>query len=118
MRRVDAVVTVNEALADHCQRIWPFRERPTVLLNGQPRWDPPAVAPGPHPRRPPACRRSGPIVLFLGRLGRQRGLEEAADAVIRLRDAALVMLGLPPSPRAGTASSRRARPTRATPAGT
>lgn len=92
VRRADAVVTVNDALADHCRRLWPFRERPTVLLNCQPRWTPPD-------RRPdlireaaglPAERR---IVLFLGKLGRQRGLELAAEAVARLPDAALVMLG-------------------------
>ena len=92
VRRVDAVVTVNDALADHCQRLWPFRDRPTVLLNCQPRWSPP-------PERPdlireaaglPAERR---IVLFLGKLGRQRGLDMAAEAVARLPDAALVMLG-------------------------
>ena len=86
------MVTVNDALADHCRRLWPFRERPTVLLNCQPRWTPPD-------RRPdlireaaglPAERR---IVLFLGKLGRQRGLEVAAEAVARLPDAALVMLG-------------------------
>ena len=44
VRRVDAVVTVNDALADHCHRLWPFRERPTVLLNCQPRWTPPVDA--------------------------------------------------------------------------
>ena len=32
-------------------------------------------------------------MLFLGKLGRQRGLEMAAEAVARLPDAALVMLG-------------------------
>ena len=92
VRRVDAVVTVNDALADHCHRLWPFRDRPTVLLNCQPRWEPPD-------RRPdlirqaaglPAGRR---VVLFLGKLGRQRGLEMAAEAAARLPDAALVMLG-------------------------
>ncbi len=92
VRRADAVVTVNDALADHCHGLWPFRERPTVLLNCQPRWTPPATRPNlirdasglPDQRR---------VVLFLGKLGRQRGLEMAAEAVVRLRDAALVMLG-------------------------
>jgi glycosyltransferase involved in cell wall biosynthesis len=94
VRRVDAIVTVNEALADHCQAIWPFRQRPTVLLNGQELWDPPAV-------RPDLIREAAglpverAIVLFLGRLGQQRGLERAAEAVLRLKDAALVMLGFP-----------------------
>jgi glycosyltransferase involved in cell wall biosynthesis len=92
VRRVDAVVTVNEALADHCLTIWPFRERPTVLFNGQERWDPPAVRPDliRDAAGLPADRK---IVLFLGRLGRERGLEHAAEAVLRLDDAALVMLG-------------------------
>jgi glycosyltransferase involved in cell wall biosynthesis len=86
------VVTVNDALADHCHDLWPFRERPTVLLNCQPRWTPPS-------RRPDLIRESAGlpaerrIVLFLGKLGRQRGLEMAAEAVARLPDAALVMLG-------------------------
>ncbi|HEX7950162.1 MAG TPA: glycosyltransferase [Candidatus Limnocylindrales bacterium] len=92
VRRVDAVVTVNDALADHCHRQWSFRERPTVLLNCQPRWTPPD-------RRPDLIREAAglpperKVVLFLGKLGRQRGLELAAEAVARLPDAALVMLG-------------------------
>jgi glycosyltransferase involved in cell wall biosynthesis len=92
VRRVDAVVTVNEALADHCRRLWPFRERPTVLLNCQPRWTPPDERPDLIRQATglPAERR---IVLFLGKLGRERGLEMAAEAVTRLPDAALVMLG-------------------------
>jgi glycosyltransferase involved in cell wall biosynthesis len=92
VRRVDAVITVNEALAEHCHRLWPFRERPTVLLNCQPRWTPPDRRPDlirEAAGLPPARR----IVLFLGKLGRQRGLEMAAEAVARLPDAALVMLG-------------------------
>jgi glycosyltransferase involved in cell wall biosynthesis len=92
VRRADAVVTVNDALADHCHRIWPFRDRPTVLLNCQPRWDPPAVRPD-LIREATGLPPSRKIVLFLGRLGRARGLEMAAEAVLRLPDAALVMLG-------------------------
>ncbi len=92
VRRADAVVTVNDAIADHLERTWPVRERPTVLLNCQPRWSPPE--PRPDLIRaatgiPPERR----IVLFLGRLGRERGLEEAAGAVLALDDAALVLLG-------------------------
>jgi glycosyltransferase involved in cell wall biosynthesis len=94
VRRVDAVVTVNEALADHCERIWPFRERPTVLLNGQERWDAPPVRPD-LIREAAGLPKDRSVVLYLGRLGRERGLEHAAEAVLRLRDAALVMLGFP-----------------------
>src|SRR4029079_8024427 len=76
VRRADAIVTVNDPIADHIERIWSLRTRPTILLNCQPRWTPPD--PRPDLIRAatgvPASRR---IVLFLGRLGRERGLEEA-----------------------------------------
>ena len=95
VRRSDAIVTVNDPIADHLVRIWRPPVRPTVLLNCQPRWDPP----DPRPDRireatglPPGRK----IVLFLGRLGRERGLEEAAEAVLALDDGALVMLGFGP----------------------
>jgi glycosyltransferase involved in cell wall biosynthesis len=95
LRRADAIVTVNDPIADHLVRAWRLTTRPTVLLNCQPRWDPPT--PRPDLIRAatgiPAERR---IVLFLGRLGRERGLEEAAEAVLALDDAALVMLGFGP----------------------
>lgn len=92
VRAVDAVVTVNDALADHCRRLWPFRDRPTVLLNCQPRWTPPTLRPN-LIREAAGLPPERQIVLFLGKLGRQRGLEMAAEAVLRLQDAALVMLG-------------------------
>jgi glycosyltransferase involved in cell wall biosynthesis len=104
-RRADAVVTVNDAIADHLERTWPLRARPTVLLNCQPRWD----VPVPRPDRIreatgiPADRR---VVLFLGRLGPERGLEEAAAAVLQLDDAALVMLGFGPWAERLTARDR------------
>jgi glycosyltransferase involved in cell wall biosynthesis len=95
VRRSDAIVTVNEPIADHIAASWPVAVRPTVLPNCQPRWTPPD--PRPDLIRavtgiPPGRR----VVLFLGRLGRERGLEEAAEAVLRLDDAALVMLGFGP----------------------
>jgi glycosyltransferase involved in cell wall biosynthesis len=95
VRRADAIVTVNDPIADHIERIWSLRTRPTILLNCQPRWTPPD--PRPDLIRAatgvPASRR---IVLFLGRLGRERGLEEAAEAILAVDDAALVMLGFGP----------------------
>jgi glycosyltransferase involved in cell wall biosynthesis len=93
--RVDAVVTVNDALADHCAAIWSFRERPAVLLNCQPVWTPPSVRPD-LIREATGIPADRAIVLFLGRLGQQRGLDEAAEAVLRLPDAALVMVGFGP----------------------
>jgi glycosyltransferase involved in cell wall biosynthesis len=106
VRRADAVVTVNEALAGHCHRLWPFRERPTVLLNCQPRWTPPTPRPN-LVREATGLPRGRQIVLFLGKLGRERGLEMAAEAVTRLRDAALVMLGATVNPQWAAALAAR-----------
>ena len=95
VRRADAIVTVNEPIAAHLALAWRLAAPPTVLLNCQPRWTPPE----PHPdliraaAGIPAERR---IVLFLGRLGRERGLDEAAEAVLRLDDVALVLIGFGP----------------------
>ena len=94
-RRADAVITVNEPIADHLARTWPLPGRPVVLLNCQPRWTPP----DPHPdliREATVIPPERRVVLFLGRLGRERGLEEAAEAILRLDDAALVLLGFGP----------------------
>jgi glycosyltransferase involved in cell wall biosynthesis len=95
VRRVDAIVTVNDPIADHLVRIWRLATRPTVLLNCQPRWDPPEPRPD-RIREATGIPRERKIVLFLGRLGRERGLDEAAEAVLALDDAALVMLGFGP----------------------
>ncbi len=108
VRDVDAVVTVNDALAGHCHRLWPFRERPTVLLNCQPRWTPPAVRPD-LIRGAAGLLQQRRIVLFLGKLGRQRGLETAAEAVVRLHDAALVMLGASVNPQWDAALAAKSR---------
>lgn len=95
VRASDAIVTVNEPIADHLVGAWRLAVPPTVLLNCQPRWTPPE--PRPDLIRaatgiPPQRR----IVLFLGRLGRERGLEAAAEAVLQVDDAALVLLGFGP----------------------
>ena len=92
VRASDAIVTVNGPIADHLARSWRLPEPATVLLNCQPRWE----APEPRPDLIRAATGIPPeraVVLFLGRLGRERGLEEAAEAVLRLHDTALVMLG-------------------------
>jgi glycosyltransferase involved in cell wall biosynthesis len=95
VRRADAVVTVNEAIADHLGRTWKLETPPTVLMNCQPLWTVPTVRPD-LIRETTGLPTERKIVLFLGRLGRERGLEEAAEAVLRLDDAALVLLGFGP----------------------
>ena len=92
VHRSDAVVTVNEPIARHLASEWRLRRPPTVLLNAQPRWTPPSPRPD-LIRAATGIPPARAVVLFLGRLGRERGLEEAAEAVLQLRDAALVMLG-------------------------
>ncbi len=90
--RADAVVTVNDPIADHLASSWSLSRRPTVLLNCQPRWQPPDQRPNLIREAsgiPPERR----IVLFMGRLGRERGLDAAAEAVLAVDDAALVLLG-------------------------
>ncbi len=87
-----AVVTVNAPIAEHLAGIWRLDPAPTVLLNCQPRWEAPAVRPD-LIREAAAMAARTRIVLFLGRLGRERGLDEAAEAVLRIEDAALVMMG-------------------------
>jgi glycosyltransferase involved in cell wall biosynthesis len=93
--RADAIVTVNAPIADHLERIWRTPTRPTVLLNCQPRWTPPAVRPD-QLRAATGIPPERKVILFLGRLGRDRGLEQAAEATLLLDDAALVLMGFGP----------------------
>ncbi|HEX7473333.1 MAG TPA: glycosyltransferase [Candidatus Limnocylindrales bacterium] len=91
-RTSDAVTTVNDALADRLVTRFRLAERPIVVPNY------------PMPRKP---SRKSPdlfraalgltpetrIVLFQGRLGPNLGLAESAEAVLRVPDAALVLMG-------------------------
>ena len=92
IRAVDAVVTVNQPIADHLVRTWSLAEPPTVLLNCQPRWTPPPVQPT-HLRDATGIPPERTVVLFLGKLAEQKGLDEVAEAVLRLPDAAFVLMG-------------------------
>jgi glycosyltransferase involved in cell wall biosynthesis len=93
-RSADAVITVNEALADRLAARWRPRQRPLVVPNMPEPPDPQLIAHPPDHLRvaaglPPTTR----VVLFQGRLGPGLGLDEAAEAVLRVRGAALVLLG-------------------------
>jgi glycosyltransferase involved in cell wall biosynthesis len=88
----DVRTTVNDALAERLARRWSIAEPPIVIPNY------PEVAGGgaDHPDRirrtlglPPTKR----IVLFQGRLGPNLGLDEAAEAILLVPDAALVLIG-------------------------
>ena len=91
-RAADARTTVNEALAARFAARWGV-EAPVVIPN----WpEPPQAGVGEGPDRirealglPPEMR----IVLFQGRLSPNLGLDEAAEAVLRVDRACLVLLG-------------------------
>jgi glycosyltransferase involved in cell wall biosynthesis len=91
-RRAAGVATVNEALADQLAARLGV-DRPTVVLNCPPRWNPG----GPWPRRfherlgLPAATR---VTLYHGGLEPERGIEQLLDAAPLLpADAVVVLLG-------------------------
>ena len=93
-RSADGVVTVNDALAERLLARWRLDRPPLVVANLPEPPDPGALASEQHLLRsaanlPPTTR----IVLFQGRLGPGLGLDEAAEAVLSVPDAALVLLG-------------------------
>jgi glycosyltransferase involved in cell wall biosynthesis len=98
VRAADAVIAVNDVLAARLAARWRLDEPPLVIANLP---EPPTAGADAdtHAGRPdhlrtatglPAATR---IVLFQGRLGRGLGLDEAAEAVLLVPDAALVLLG-------------------------
>lgn len=92
VRQADAVITTNDAFAQDLQRRLRLRSRPLVLLNTPPRWMPPDPAPD-LIRDALGLAASRRIVLYLGRLSPNRGLEQAAEAIARLHGAVLVLVG-------------------------
>lgn len=91
-RSADGRVTVNEALATSLAVRW--GTPPPIVV---PNWPEGTLAPDAEPTDliratlglPPSTR----IVVFQGRLGPNRGLTEAAEAIIAVPDAALVLIG-------------------------
>jgi glycosyltransferase involved in cell wall biosynthesis len=92
-RAADAIVAINDAFAGRLRERDPGREISVVPNIPEPA-DPALVASPPDLIRAatglPASTR---IVLFHGRLGPDLGLENAAEAILDVPDAALVLLG-------------------------
>ena len=92
-RRADARITVNEALADRLAERWAVKDRPLVVPN----W--PAIPASAADEGDDRIRRrlglpaATRVVLFEGRLGPNLGIDEAAEAVLQVEDAALILLG-------------------------
>lgn len=94
-RAADALTSVNEPLADRLARRW--ASPPIVVVPNYPE----LAAPGPGPADAPAGRIRSElqlgadrlIVLFQGRLGPNLGLDAAAEAVLLVPNAVLVLLG-------------------------
>lgn len=92
-RQSDAAITVSEPLADRLEARWQRRPRvvPNYPMIGSSTISGP-TGPGPL-RRELGLGADVPIVLFQGRIGPLRGLDEAAEAVLELPRAVLVLLG-------------------------
>ncbi len=92
-RAADGVTAVNDAFADWAMAHWDLPVRPTVVPN-YPEPEPEPVGPLPDlVRQATGLPASTRILLFWGRLGPYVGLDQAAEAMLRVPDAALVLLG-------------------------
>ena len=93
-RAADALTTINEPIAERLGARWGRRlvvvPNYPEIASGSADIEPGAVGPL---RRILGFAPDRPIVLYQGRLGPRRGLDEAADAVLDVPGAALVFLG-------------------------
>ena len=90
----DLVLTVNEHYADLLTRQLGV-PRPPVVMNTPDRWTPPVPAPDLIRDALGLSPETG-VVLYQGQLNTERGIEQAADAILRLPGAVLVLLGFGP----------------------
>lgn len=92
-RAADGLTAVNDAFADWAMAHWDLPVRPTVVPN-YPEPEPEPVGPLPDlVRQATGLPASTRILLFWGRLGPYVGLDQAAEAMLRVPDTALVLLG-------------------------
>lgn len=93
-RAADVIVTVNEALVTSLTAAWRPRASILAVPNNPEPPDPEIVdTPPDHLRRAAGLPDGTRIVLYQGRLGPGLGLAEAAEAVLLVPNAALVLLG-------------------------
>jgi glycosyltransferase involved in cell wall biosynthesis len=95
----DARLTINDDLAGQLATTWRTPEPPTVVMNFPERQPTATAAVGDLVSPPNRIRdalglpASTRIVAFQGRIGPNRGLDEASEAILLVPDAALVLIG-------------------------
>ena len=92
-RAADARTTVNEALARRLRAGWGLADPPLVLPNYPERTADPDAPPPDRIRTALGLPATTRVVVFQGRLGPNLGLDEAAEAVLRVPDAVLAVIG-------------------------
>ena len=91
-RSADVRIAVNEPFADRARERWGLPVRPLVVPNYPEPWTSPATPPDlirAALRLPAAVR----VCLFWGRLGPNLGLDEAAESILAVPSAAMVVIG-------------------------
>jgi glycosyltransferase involved in cell wall biosynthesis len=93
VRRAAALVTVNPAIAEVMEARYQPR-RIVVVHNCPERWVPPPH-PDDHLRAATGIEPTTPIILYLGKIGPHRGIEQLLEVLLEpgLQDAHLVVLG-------------------------
>ena len=92
-RAADARTTVNDALAARLAARWGTTSAPLSIPNYPEQPDAEAVEKQDLIRSRLGLPKTTRIVLFQGRLGPNLGIDEAAEAVLLVRDAVLVLIG-------------------------
>ena len=91
-RRADAYTAINEPFASRVAESWGLEREPTIVPN----YPEPVSIPDPPPdliRDRVGLPATTSIAVFWGRLGPNLGLDEMAEAVLRVPDTALALLG-------------------------
>jgi glycosyltransferase involved in cell wall biosynthesis len=108
-RAADARSAINAPFAERAVARWGLDVTPTVVPNYPEAWSPPTGRWPDLIREALGLPASTRICLFWGRLGPNLGLDEAANAVLEVEDAALVVMGFGRGVEASRARDRDAR---------
>lgn len=93
IRRVDAVITVCESIATELANRYGLRKHPDLIMNCPPYVDPPEGADSNLLRHRLGLADATRIVLYIGGITFNRGLENLIQSIPRIERAVLVMMG-------------------------